>query len=489
MAQHPVIEISRIMSPNETSICIDQRNPSNILAGANINQLSRSNDGGLTWKSSFQYSPYGVWGDPVIIQDTSGSFYHFHLSNYDGGTWIDRLICQRSDDGGVSFNQGSYFGLNGTKAQDKPWAVVNPWNNEIYVTWTQFDEYDSKAPEDRSNILFSRSADKGETWSEPVRINSVDGNCLDDDDTVEGAVPAVGPAGEIYVSWSGPNGLVFNSSLDGGLTWKNEEIRISDHIGGWNIEIEGIYRANGMPVTKCDLSGGENHGTIYVNWADQRNGENNTDIFLTKSVDGGSSWSEPKRVNQDQGEAHQFFTWMDIDQTNGNLWFIYHDRRNADSLATDVFIAMSSDGGETFVEHKLSETSFQPEKEVFFGDYNNIAAHNNVIRPIWTRLDSKSLSIKTAIINPYLFTQPTSKDLVAKMDQKGVNLEIHYPRKLEEFDLTITSIDGEDRVNISGLSLKKGRVKIPLTNLLDNGIYTIVVTTGEQEIKTLWIKG
>jgi hypothetical protein len=35
----------------------------------------------------------------------------------------------------------------------------------------------------------------------------------------------------------------------------------------------------GLPVTKCDLSGGAYNGTIYVNWTDQRNGEDNTDVF------------------------------------------------------------------------------------------------------------------------------------------------------------------------------------------------------------------
>ena len=44
-------------------------------------------------------------------------------------------------------------------------------------------------------ILFSKSSDHGATWSEPVSINQYKGNCLDDDYTVEGAVPAVGPNG------------------------------------------------------------------------------------------------------------------------------------------------------------------------------------------------------------------------------------------------------------------------------------------------------
>jgi hypothetical protein len=41
-----------------------------------------------------------------------------------------------------------------------------------------------------------------------------------------------------------------------------------------------------------------------------------------------------------------------------------------------------------------------PSSWVFFGDYTNVAAHNNVIRPIWTRLDDSQLSVWTALIDP-----------------------------------------------------------------------------------------
>ena len=65
--------------------------------------------------------------------------------------------------------------------------------------------------------------DFGETWSAPLRLSQVAGDCIDDDNTVEGAVPAVGPNGEIYVSWAGPVGIVFDKSTDGGKTWVKED--------------------------------------------------------------------------------------------------------------------------------------------------------------------------------------------------------------------------------------------------------------------------
>lgn len=481
-----MVEISTIKNPNEISICLDEKNPEILVAGANISSLYRSKNGGLNWSRMEQESPYGVWGDPVIIQDTTGSFYHFHLSKVPDGNFIDRIICQRSDDGGKSFNEGFYFGLNGTKAQDKPWAVVNPFTNEIYVTWTQFDEYDSKDPKDRSNILFSKSTDRGETWSLPVKVNTVDGNCLDDDDTVEGAVPAVGPKGEIYVAWSGPNGLVFNRSFDNGNTWEQEEISIATHPGGWNIEIPGIYRANGMPITKCDLSGGPNHGTIYVNWADQRNGSDNTDIFISQSKDRGKTWSEPLRVNQDTTDTHQFFTWMDIDQTNGNLWFVYHDRRNHTDTGTDVYIAVSLDGIESFKEKKVSQTAFYPNPEIFFGDYNNIAAHNQVVRPVWTRLDGKDISVKTTILDVHSIIRDSSLSLSTSEEKNG-DLKIFHSLK-GKVDVNILSLSKKEAFSKTKLKSKNGAILINEASNLPSGIYCVEVRNGNEKAIGQWIK-
>lgn len=485
-AQNLVVQLSTVNNPNEISICIDKNNPQRLLAGANIYSIYLSEDGGLTWSGNKQESPHGVWGDPVIIQDTTGSFYHFHLSKVSDGNFIDRIVCQRSDDGGKSFNQGSYFGLNGDKAQDKPWAVVNPANNEIYVTWTQFDKYDSKDPKDRSNILFSKSIDKGESWSSPIKINSVDGNCIDDDDTVEGAVPAVGPDEQIYVAWSGPNGLVFNRSFDGGETWENEEISIADHAGGWNIDIPGIYRANGMPVTKCDLSDGPNHGTIYVNWADQRNGIDNTDIFLSKSIDQGQSWSEPIKVNQDTSGNHQFFTWMDIDQTSGNMWFVYHDRRNHKDTGTDVYVAVSKDGGLSFTESKISESPFYPDPEIFFGDYNNIAAHGNVVRPVWTRLDDKNLSVRTSIVDAYSILNESSSTLATTAETNGVLMVEHHLKG--RVSVKIHTLNGEEVLSKTRLKSKEGTFRYPETSKLKSGIYLVQIDNGSEKAKAQWIK-
>jgi len=398
-AQHTNVMISNINSPEEPSIYINHKNTNQLIAGANINNYYVSNDGGLTWTKKTLSSTNGVWGDPCMMIDTAGAMYFFHLSNPNVGNWIDRIVCQKSTDGGNTWNDGTYMGLNGTKAQDKEWTTIDPTNNNIYATWTQFDSYGSSSSNDSSIILFSRSTNAGASWSAPTRISKKAGNCIDSDNTVEGAVPTVGPNGEIYVSWAGPLGIMFDKSTNGGLTWLYNDIFVDPMPGGWDISIPDIDRCNGMPITCCDRSNSLYKGTIYINWADQRNGPTDTDIWLSKSTDGGLTWSPAKRVNDDPPGKQQFFTWMTVDQVTGYIYIVFYDRRNYNNSNTDVYMAMSKDGGENFLNFKISESPFLPDGYTFFGDYNNITAYNNVVRPIWTRLQNGQLSIWTALIN------------------------------------------------------------------------------------------
>lgn len=416
IAQHPNVQIGgalNIYEPNEPSIGINPLNQDIMVTATNVDNVYLSTDRGLTWIHSRVSSPYGVHGDPCIVADNSGRFYFFHLAhNTSGPTGADRIVCQHLDNPSASWSPGTYTGLNRVKLQDKEWAAVNPANNEIVVTWTQFDVYLSTNPADSSNIYFSRSDDEGETWSNAVRINEVAGDCLDDDNTVEGAVPTFGPDGEIYVAWAGPLGIVFDRSTDSGNTWLQHDIFVSEIPGGWGFHVPGITTnwCNGLPVTACDISPGPYRGRIYINWSDQRKGTTDTDIWMVFSTDGGDTWSSPPiRVNNDSHRSHQFFTWMTVDQSDGTIYVVFYDRRAYDDNQTDVYLAVSKDGGATFTNQKISETPFTPNESVFFGDYTNIAAVNGVVRPVWARLDNTTYSIWTALIDTNKITGITEK--------------------------------------------------------------------------------
>ncbi len=413
----------------EVSITINTSSPNYIAAGANIAYFFNSSSSGLNWNQKVLRSAFGVWGDPCLIYDRFGNLYFAHLSQgiFENGYFLDRIVVQKSTDNGQTWSDSAGVGYNPPKQQDKEWLAADmssqKYKDNLYIAWTQFDSYGSTAPGDSSRILFSRSTDLGESWSQPVRISDRAGDCLDSDSTVEGAVPCVGPNGEVYISWAGPLGIMFDKSTDGGQTF-GKDIFVTEQPGGWDFMVSGIYRCNGLPETACDTSHSPYRGTVYVLWSDQRNGTGNTDVFLIKSTDGGNTWGNTVKVNNDNTSSQQFFPWLAIDQTTGYIYVVFYDRRNTVNEATDVYGARSTDGGSTFSNFKISQSSFIPSQSVFFGDYINIAAYAGKVYPIWMRMDLGALSVWTA---PFADTSGVLSAEEAMPVPSGFRLEQNYP--------------------------------------------------------------
>ena len=188
-----------------------------------------------------------------------------------------------------------------------------------------------------------------------------------------------------------------------------------------------ISRANGLPVIACDRSNSANRGNIYINWSDQRNGPDDADIWFSKSTDGGNTWSAAKRVNDDPAGKQNFFSWMTVDQVTGYIYFVFYDRRNYSDQNTDVYMAYSKDGGASFNNFKVSRSPFVPNQSIFFGDYNNIYAHNNITRPVWTRMSNDSLSIWSAKVD--------NVDLGIREEQESTvpALQQNYPNPIRTY--------------------------------------------------------
>ena len=473
LAQFENVRISKISStkPNEVTISINPVNSNVMAAGANISYTYISTDAGKNWTENTLSTPLGVWGDPAVIFDKKDNLYYAHLSKPIEGYWIDRIVIQKSTNNGDTWSDGAGVGYNfpedrkRPKFQDKEWLAADltdsEYQNNVYVSWTEFDRYRSHDPDDSSRIRFSKSTDMGENWSDPLVISDSGGDCLDGDETVEGAVPAIGPDGEIYTSWSGPLGIMFDKSTDGGEKF-GKDIFVTDQPGGWDLDIPGIRRCNGMPVTACDLSDSDYRGNVYILWSDQRNGENNTDIFLSKSDDEGETWSDPLKVNNDKTDSHQFFCWMAVDSTNGNIYAVFYDRRNSRGLRTEVYLARSTDGGDSFTNYKISESSFTPQADIFFGDYINIAAHQGMIRPIWMRMDNGNLSVWTALINDSSITAIDEGRLVPVYEYQ---LLPNYPNP---FGSEILSTTIEFKIP------RSGNVELKIYNMAGDELVTLV---------------
>ena len=483
--QNVRVSLPSASDPEEVSIAINPSNPSNLAAGANIDYYYYSTNGGLNWTQGRLTSTYGVWGDPCLVFDGIGNLYFVHLSNPPSpGYWIDRIVVQKSTNGGVNWNSGAGIGFRPPRAQqDKAWLAADmarpPHGGNLYISWTDFDLYGSSSTSDSSRIRLSRSTDGGITWTNPVRVSDRAGDCLDEDNTVEGAVPAIGLNGEVYLAWSGPLGIMFDKSTDEGLTF-GSDVFVSSQPGGWDYAIPGIYRANGLPITVCDVSESPYRGNIYVNWSDQRNGLNNTDVYISKSTDGGATWSPARQVNNDITATQQFFTWMTVDQMTGYVYCVFYDRRATSGNATDVYLARSTDGGETFSNFKVSQTSFTPTSSVFFGDYTNVSAYGGKVYPIWMRLDGSALSVWTAIVNDTVATGVVQETGHAT----SFALYQNFPNPFNPSTMIRFNVSTQEHVSLKLFDVLGREVATLIDGVVDPGEHTVVFNAWDYQISS-----
>jgi hypothetical protein len=382
---------------SEVSIAINPVNLNNIVAGSLVRGIPDSKapdmsyytfDGGQRWQTADVPNPdTRTQGDDVILFARDGTCVHAFISFV--GLWeahperaANGIALVRSKDGGVTWSEQSIVADHRntkTPMEDKPWLIYDrtrnsPHYNNLYCSWTRFDVYGSDDPQDTSQIMFARSRDGGEKFDPVIRISDEGGDCLDDDGTLEGAVPCVHPDGTVFVVWAGPRGLEMDQSSDGGITFGTDKV-IGEIVGGWSSEIEGVGRHNGMPVTGIDHSFGPFRGSLYVNWIDERNEDK--DVFVIYSRDQGRSWSEPVRVNDDPDEngRDQFFTWMAVDPVDGSVNVVFYDRRDTTGTGTRLTLARSVDGGVSFRNIPLDFPEFDCNRpRLFFGDYIGIDA-------------------------------------------------------------------------------------------------------------------
>ncbi len=385
------------------SIAINHKDLNNLVASVGIDRATYSMDRGNSWSESKLGGAFGDYGGTALIADSKGNFHCFHLADPNGkgpsaDTWLDRIVCQTSEDGGKTWSPGTSIGNNPPNDQVKPRPSAHPHKGLLYLTWTQFNHYGVKDPACQSNILFSMSTNDGKKWSEPFQLNHTPGDCVDDDNTPNGGVPAAAVDGKLFVAWSNQGVIFFDRSYDGGETWLNNDLAIGHQPGGWSMSVPGIERCNSMPALVVDESNSYYRSSLYLVWADQSNGENDTDIWFARSTNRGDTWTQPKRVNQDGIGKHQFLPSMVVDPATGVIYIVYYDRRAYEDLQTDVYVAYSADGGIKFTEMKISEQTFVPAPDAHVGGCLGIAAFKGIIALVWTRIDGQNASAWTAVL-------------------------------------------------------------------------------------------
>jgi hypothetical protein len=244
----------RGQAQNETAIAADPANPSHLIAGYNDYRrgdgncyTATSRDGGRLWTDStppmgFTYgSAFGgvarqYWqagGDTSVAWDSKGNAY-LDCQMFMRGTAASNnpdqssavYLFRSTGNGGASFNfparpvvEYNDVAGNGCALEDKPYMTIDntpgsPFQDSIYVTWTFFD------CDGTGYILEAHSTDYGETFSAPVVVSTDSSLCANTYGlpTPHGACnenqfsdPFVGPDGALYVAYDNYNNAVSGS--------------------------------------------------------------------------------------------------------------------------------------------------------------------------------------------------------------------------------------------------------------------------------------
>src|SRR5579871_4549448 len=134
----------------------------------------RSTDGALTWSK-----PIKLNTTSGLPRDDNGALEGFHGVVGPDGTlyvvWDDRdgVMMAVSHDGGVSFSPErralltgpGFFGITGvSRSNGFPQIGIDPKTSRLYLAWSDYTNGDL-------DVFVASSADHGQSWGAPVRVN------------------------------------------------------------------------------------------------------------------------------------------------------------------------------------------------------------------------------------------------------------------------------------------------------------------------------
>ncbi|HWG91508.1 MAG TPA: sialidase family protein [Candidatus Thermoplasmatota archaeon] len=417
---------------NEVTIAVNPTNPLNLVAGAKDytkrtagdcvwDGIYVTMDGGKTWYNHHvPGSPHLLVNDPASFEPTAASqfwcttdpvvafgpdgtcYYSFMAYQADpitssktghgilpqGGLndWAFNRAAQMvavSTDGCMTFDYMSTIadGTFPVNFHDKQWIEVGA-DGTVHVAWLSFFVPGNQ---------YWRSTDKARTWEGPIVLGTFA-------ETLTGVdAPLGGPAGQgtilsagvdgkdVYVAWNADGGIWLVKSSDHGATFEAGRVVIETQDEGMN----ATYRSGGMPFLAVDDNASSPFAnSVYLVWQDTRYG--NRDILFSRSVDGGATWSDPLRVNDDNTTAAQFFPAMSV-APNGIVDICWYDRRmDPEDKLLDIFCTYSLDGGATFAPNlRVTDVSSNPDDShhqngmIFIGDYIDMDSSNDFAHPVF----------------------------------------------------------------------------------------------------------
>ncbi len=277
--------------------------------------------------------------------------------------------------------------------RDKPFITADLLDGSWYVVYASSQSPLATTMDIRLAGYSSALGFLGFGVSSPITLNTAAPNAR------VGAVAATGPSSELYVAWWDltQSTIQFNASFDMAQSFGGEQMVTAVQpfplvpFGGGSIYVlppqgsgvNGGFRMNQFPTMDVDRGPGGHRGRIYIAWADYDGVQ--SDILLIHSDDQGFSWSAPVVINDDGTGRDQFFPALTVDD-GGNVMVAFYDRRDdPQNLLCRPYLAVSTDGGRSFLPNKaLAQTLSDPTLwtvggVTFFGDYMGIDAQ--ILKP------------------------------------------------------------------------------------------------------------
>jgi hypothetical protein len=296
-----------------------------------------SHDRGVTFQAQLglptDATITGTLGNPSIAVDPqNGKFYYATLAQVtDSGTDYLGVVLYESSDYGDTFTWTlARFPSDPSEFYDKPLLAVDPSNGKVYATFTYLS---SNSP--LYSILL---------W------NATDGfltTVISGDFWLQGSMPAVGPDHALYVAYEsngdGNPSIKIKKSTNSGMSF-GEEVNVhgpfigaadnfhdpspTQFCGGYSA-IRGNIRVNEFPILAINMkTSGGGAGNLYIAFNARDSMTRYLDVYLTRSVDGGATWSTPIRANRRPAgdESDKFSPWVTINGM-GKVGLIYYEKK------------------------------------------------------------------------------------------------------------------------------------------------------------------
>jgi hypothetical protein len=412
--------INYVNSEVEPFVAVNPTNLSNIIGtyqqdrwsdgGSHGLVASRSFDGGLTWAQN--YAPFSTCSggsryaratDPWVSFDSAGRAYQISLG-IDNATLVSSDVeASTSSDGGTTWSAPVQLinDTTGVHFNDKE-SITGDWRpgvgaGKAYATWIvgSLPGAENISPTGAAHSfayggqpVFTKTTDGGATWSTPTTISNavvyVQGNqivVLPDGTLVDiGAMlfkgSGIQPTPQAYF-WTA------FTSKNGGKTWGapikiaplGTQLLTNPDIPNPTSFDQTIRAGDYLPDVAVDHA----TGALYMVFADGIS-TGFDHVKLTKSVNGGKSWSTPVDVTATPRSTHSFNGTVEV-TADGTVAVMYYDLRNntpAGGVPTDVWLTLSHDGGATWTEQHLYGSFNMENAPVargwFLGDYQGMAA-------------------------------------------------------------------------------------------------------------------